>query len=90
MNNKDVTGGLFKNIETNIIGTMEDHFNIILNETTTKFKSMDIKYTPTELLNAVAKQLNNMLSLGILKLIGYRNNELDIYTDDLPKECSND
>lgn len=87
---KDNNGGIFKNVETNIIGTMEDHFNIILSETTTKFKSMGIKYTPTELLNAVAKQLSNMLSLGLLKLIGYRNNKLDIYTDDLPKECIND
>lgn len=87
---KDNTGGIFKNVETNVTGTLEDHFNIILNQTTQHLHNMNVKILPTELLTSVAKQLNNMLSLGILKLIGYRNNELDIYTNDLPKECIND
>lgn len=87
---KDSNGGIFKNVETNTIGTLEDHFHIILDQTSEHLHKMNVKILPNELMTSVAKQLSNMLSLGLLKLIGYRNNELDIYTEDLPKECSND
>ena len=87
---KNSNGGIFKNVETNVTGTLEDHFHIILDQTSEQLHKMNVKILPNELMTSVAKQISNMLSLGLLKLIGYRNNELDIYTEDLPKECSND